>query len=534
MMRSRSLFLLAAAVGFASAGPTAPFRMRVANAHRPASPPVPGVHAVQIDLTGCYVMGASNGKQPAVGCGVAPLDDGDGQLFLAQSADGAIDACISQRCYRPAAGRLINTSSGAGMLRLQTLTGTGAGNCSSPAMPHLPADGLLEHFNWIVPLGWPLRGNATWGTRVDASDLSGTFVNNDNPAGDAGGIFLRRLVSTVACDHMRRLPDCTAAPTSTDAAGLPDIKATWPQEPAKRPDGLAKVATEVQPPPVAAATDAAVLVSPVVAATPACAAALAADCGAERGTGTACMHCLEQPTHHADIRRAGCNPPDVAAFCGGQPGPAPPVPPSPLPPETSRNVSGCYRFGGSAGRSPLPQCGMAPARTNGHAYVAHQADGIVRVCLVQFCTRRLIGTLNYSSNGVGFMVMQTDLGVGNCTRATSKNFPEAGLFAHIDFLVPAGWPSSGATTRGTRTDGDGTHTLSGMFVNNGPQLAGFLKMDPNVDPADCGSFSEIPWCANFVPPFRRDVQNKVRVSLCERPCNAVTRRMNVRLTPSAH
>jgi hypothetical protein len=125
-----------------------------------------------------------------------------------------------------------------------------------------------------------------------------------------------------------------------------------------------------------------------------------------------------------------------------------------------------------------------PSSGHGHAYVLHRADGTVSVCLNQFCSRRLSGTLRTSSNGVGFMTTQTDFGVGNCTKAASPNFPEGGLFAHIDFVLPAGWPASGIKTRGGRTDG-GAHTIVGMFVNNGPALAGTLKMDPDVEAGAC-------------------------------------------------
>ena len=148
---------------------------------------------------------------------------------------------------------------------------------------------------------------------------------------------------------------------------------------------------------------------------------------------------------------------------------------------------------------------MVPPHTNGHAYVAHAADGSVKVCLNQFCSRRLSGTFSSSSNGVGFFVMQTDFsngtGVGNCTSRTGKHFPDAGLFAHIDFAVPAGWPASGTRTTGAgMAAGDGAHTLVGMFINNGGPDAGILKMDPNVDPAACGRMRELPYCADFVPP----------------------------------
>ena len=101
-------------------------------------------------------MGASNGRPPAQGCGVAPTDSGDGLVYISQGAGGAIDACLlNHPCYRPALGTLSNTSSGAGMLRLRTLTDKG--NCSRRATrnPHFPTDGLLESLNFILPQGWP-------------------------------------------------------------------------------------------------------------------------------------------------------------------------------------------------------------------------------------------------------------------------------------------------------------------------------------------------------------------------------------------
>lgn len=35
---------------------------------------IPPRGVLGIDLTGCWEMGASNGKPPAAGCGTAPLD----------------------------------------------------------------------------------------------------------------------------------------------------------------------------------------------------------------------------------------------------------------------------------------------------------------------------------------------------------------------------------------------------------------------------------------------------------------------------
>jgi hypothetical protein len=431
--------------------------------------PNPAIPTVVQDLTGCWKMGASNGRTPDPGCGVAPLDSGDGLFYLAQSPGGGITACLSQFCYRPAIGQLTNTSSGAGMLQIHTLVDKG--NCTRNATGHagFPTDGLLEHFNWVLPVGWPTHGNRTEGTNVAAADLSGVFVNNGNAAGVAGGIFLRRLVGSAACDHMRRLADCTAVPGAEAV------------EPAG--DTVAAAALIALAPPQA---------------TP-CQATLTADCGGERGAGKACMACLEAPAHHADIRRAGCTPPDVTAFCGNAPAPGPPPPPPPGP-QTGHNATGCYLFGGSAGRQPGPGCGMAPARANGHAYVAHQQNGSVKVCLNQFCSRLLHGTVSTSSNGVGFMITETEFGVGNCTHNHSAKFPAAGLFAHIDFLLPAGWPTSGRKTHGTATNG--TRTLTGMFINNGPALAGFLKMDPDIDQASCDHMAQMPFCS-FVPVVGR-------------------------------
>ena len=103
---------------------------------------------VALNLTGCWMMGASNGRPPAPGCGTAPLDKGDGLVHLTQTAGGAVTACvINKQCYRPATGLLTNTSNNVGMLRLRTLTDKG--NCSSPALPGMPSDGLLEHFNFL-------------------------------------------------------------------------------------------------------------------------------------------------------------------------------------------------------------------------------------------------------------------------------------------------------------------------------------------------------------------------------------------------
>ena len=138
------------------------------------------------------------------------------------------------------------------------------------------------------------------------------------------------------------------------------------------------------------------------------------------------------------------------------------------------------------------------AHPNGLAFVAHRADGSVKVCLHQFCTRVLSGNITSASNGVGFMLTETDFGVGNCTHAVSRAFPAAGLFAHIDFVIPAGWPGSGRKTRGARTNG--SHTIAGMFVNNGPALAGLLMMDPDVDPGTCASLHRSEYCAGIVPP----------------------------------
>jgi hypothetical protein len=288
-----------------------------------------------LDLSGCWMMGASNGKAPAADCGTAPLDRGDGLVYIRQLPGGEIDACLSQACYRPATGLLSNTSIGAGMLRMHTLTNKG--NCTNKLNPQFPADGLLEYFNWILPLGWPSNGNQTRGTHVSATDLSGVFVNNDNAAGDAGGIFLSRHVDQAACDRMRALPDCTAVPPAS-ALGAEQLAADW------------------------SAT---------------CNQALQKDCGQYKSSRQACIKCLEKPAHHADIRKAGCTPPDVQAFCGGSPSP-----PEPPPDTKPHNTTGCYAFGGSAGRSPNADCGMAPANhpggQNGHAYVAHRCDASSR------------------------------------------------------------------------------------------------------------------------------------------------------------
>lgn len=368
---------------------------------------LPALPAISLNLTGCWEMGASNGRLPPPGCGTAPLDSGDGLVYLRQTSApndtdpsvNLVDACLWQSCYRPATGRLINTSTGTGMLRLRTLTGAqGVGNCTAP---RFPPDGLLEHFNWILPVGWPTNGTKARGTNVPASDLSGTFVNDGTAAGVAGGIFLRRSADPTACDHMRALPDC-----AVPAAGGNALR-----DPA--------------PPP-------------------------------------------------------------------------PPPPPVLMPPESNRNMTGCYRFGGSAGIPPPPECGISIASSgNGMAFVSHRPEGSVRVCLNQFCSRRLSGNFSTASNGVSFMTLATDFGVGNCTRAVSSHFPKAGLFAHIDFVVPAGWPESGTKTKGAHTNG--THTITGMFVNNGRGLVGMLTMDPGVDPGECDRLHELPFCADFVP-----------------------------------
>ena len=286
-------------------------------------------------------MGASNGKPPAQGCGVAPTDSGDGLVYISQGAGGAIDACLlNHPCYRPALGTLSNTSSGAGMLRLRTLTDKG--NCSRRAThnPHFPTDGLLESLNFILPQGWPTAGNQTWGASVNAQDLAGVFVNNDNVDGDAGMIFLsRRTLNPAACDRMRGLADCTATPPPLAAA-----EPASPQQPA---------AASASPTPSAAPTR-----------------------SQRRDT-----------------------------------------------PAAALNTTRCYRFGGSAGAGcPVPHgsprshipctgCGMQPARVNGHAYVRHGADGSVKVCLHQMCSRVLEGRFHTASNGVGFMLTQTDFAV---------------------------------------------------------------------------------------------------------------------------
>jgi hypothetical protein len=323
--------------------------------HQGAASSVALLPPLDIDLTGCWMMGASNGRRVPPGCGTAPLDGGDGLLYLSQAASGgSVDACLSQFCYRPAIGLLTNTSSGAGMLKLQTLTGKG--NCSSKTHPSFPVDGLLEYFNFIIPRGWPSDGNKTRGTNVSATDLSGVFVNNDNPAGTAGGIFLTRHVDPAACDRMRGLPDCSAVPpehasgpsgrrgdhhnSGVGGAAEGEAGESSSRRPTTTPKG-SSVSYDHENINIADTT-------------PACAAALRADCKAEEGAGRACMRCLEEPTHHADIRRAGCTPPDVQRFCGTGPAPAPAPPPSPLPPPDVRphNATGCYIFGGSAGHTP--------------------------------------------------------------------------------------------------------------------------------------------------------------------------------------
>ena len=101
---------------------------------------------------------------------------------------------------------------------------------------------------------------------------------------------------------------------------------------------------------------------------------------------------------------------------------------------------------------------------------------------------------------------------GNCTslEIVSKHFPAEGLFAHIDFVVPAGWPDTTAKTRGVNTVG--TNSLTGMFVNNGPHLAGTLTMDPDIDPRKvaldfdfscsrrkCDYMRELEYCRSFMP-----------------------------------
>jgi hypothetical protein len=95
------------------------------------------------------------------------------------------------------------------------------------------------------------------------------------------------------------------------------------------------------------------------------------------------------------------------------------------------------------------------------------------------------------------MLTETLFDQGNCTANHSRNFPLDGLFAHIDFLVPAGWPNTTRKTRGATTIGP--QTLTGMFVNNGPALAGYLTMDPDVDPAACSNMRQLPYCTDFLP-----------------------------------
>ena len=297
-----------------------------------AAVPIP---PVSLNLTGCWEMGASNGRAPSPGCGTAPLDAGDGLIYLHQYSNGVVDACLSQACYRPAAGNLINTSVGTGMLRLQTLTGKGT--CNSRFHKSFPKDGLLEVLEFVLPLGWP-QGNATRGTHVAPNDIAGVFINDDNVAGTAGGIFLKRRSNNSACFHMRDLPDCTASPLSS----LRDRHNTMLYS---QPSLLHNVHTGLS------------------VRTAACDEALEKVCGSTRGAGTLCHQCLEVPAHHTAIKEAGCTPPDVSKFCGApSPGPSPPSPgPSPPPPEAPHNMTGCYKFGGSAGQQPGPNCGMAPA-----------------------------------------------------------------------------------------------------------------------------------------------------------------------------
>ena len=150
-------------------------------------------------------------------------------------------------------------------------------------------------------------------------------------------------------------------------------------------------------------------------------------------------------------------------------------------------------------------CGMAPiTKPNGAIYVAHHADGQVDACLDQFCYRQLAGKVSNTSNGVGLLVMQTVLSHGNCSRQHHSTFPEAGLFAHIDFVVPAGWPSS-HKSKGTVTNGS---SLTGIFINNGhnhggsneSSTAGWLTMDPEAAPGACDRMHELPFCAALLPP----------------------------------
>ena len=95
------------------------------------------------------------------------------------------------------------------------------------------------------------------------------------------------------------------------------------------------------------------------------------------------------------------------------------------------------------------------------------------------------------------MITETEFNTGNCTSLVSKNFPAEGLFAHIDFAVPVGWPDTTAKTRGVNTVG--ANSLTGMFVNNGPHLAGTLTMDPDIDPRKCDHMREMEYCRSFVP-----------------------------------
>ena len=66
---------------------------------------IPPIRMLGIDLTGCWEMGASNGKPPVDGCGTATLDKGDGLIYIAQQPSGSVDACLEQACYRQSASR---------------------------------------------------------------------------------------------------------------------------------------------------------------------------------------------------------------------------------------------------------------------------------------------------------------------------------------------------------------------------------------------------------------------------------------------
>jgi hypothetical protein len=68
--------------------------------------------------------------------------------------------------------------------------------------------------------------------------------------------------------------------------------------------------------------------------------------------------------------------------------------------------------------------------------------------------------------------MVTRLGKGSCNKTKSKMFPEDGLFAHIGFIVPAGWPDAGLVTKGANVSNtlptlSSNSTLAGVFINNG-------------------------------------------------------------------